>query len=534
MRQILLGLVFCLAWLPEKPARAEDTPPAIRPQSEDGEDRSLKALGLRPLDELPVVPKIDKSKKGPNLCPVCGRSRSECYQIYIAAQTNPKLKDKVCAIYKDYGEPPMRPWLCPICQHKVNIPMRDPKYDNVDADFCPHRDVGIKYVSGIVLCPNCGFSAHRHDFMKVGKEEAEKLQPWVETVLKPEVRVALRSMANLRKDKVADEDLVDLFENQADLPDTVRCKHALLYYQRRNENAGFLAWMAWETAWACRRELSKPLYAPYVSHTYGKLTKKLQSMAGKDGDVQDKIRALNQLYHRPPADYDFFDRQVIRIMQAGLYNRMGFNQWTMRALQKAKRAGESYNEQDAQDPWYLTTSSTMPEKLRREEAALKSTMIVVESTKRLKLLETELRYLGEANKLIQAALRLKLYPVDEIPTYIYLTGEFERRREFFRRASIWLDGARLLDRYTAGSEITLASFAPQQHELMRVYIKHRGVTPEIDQREQADLAFLKSLKRHILAEKDKKATPETASQAKHLPSPHRFFPGVGAPAKPER
>lgn len=458
---------------------------AVRPG--DGESIGMPTL------------RLGKKKTAGNVCPVCKRPRSVCYEASKKAQQTGQ--GEVCPVYAgQVGEiRSAQPCLCPICRHKVTPPKQFQHFDyhESDADMCPHPTGRVRFYSNILICPSCGFAAHQKTFQE---KQSQEIRTWVLAELQPQIRNVQRAKVGLAAKNPTEAQLIAAFDKQENIPDTVRTIHAYKYYVQRGDlNEAVLARSAWTAAWACRREVSSPIYGLFVADSVHRILAEMKKLgAGEKDPLEDRIRALQRIYERKDlrtADgslqWTHFDRMVMCMIQAGYYNRLGLNTYALQLLQRIVDDSRNKVAPDmAQDPYFASTESSQPVELREREAIARRNLLYTEAFSRIHLIHKEMEYMAYATRLIQAALVKKLYPLEEAPSYIYLVGEFERRQENLSRALLWLTYAKaLIDEKTLRAEV----MAPNQIELMNRYVRDRGITPEPNPTEKTDVAFLKPL-----------------------------------------
>ena len=119
---------------------------------------ALLPAAARAGEQMPVL-------KGPN--PAEAQLSKQMQELLQKAKTPPRVirkDDSQELVSEDFFVGKTRPWNCPVCGHKVNIPLESNRYEDADADLCPHPKGKIRFMSEIVICPRCGFSAFQADF----------------------------------------------------------------------------------------------------------------------------------------------------------------------------------------------------------------------------------------------------------------------------------------------------------------------------------------------------------------------------------
>ncbi|MBP5233672.1 MAG: DUF2225 domain-containing protein, partial [Planctomycetes bacterium] len=460
MKKSLLVLVMALlvgiAGAADKKAPAGKTPPGFKlPPAE--------VVMPKPGETLPPLGQAFK-KTHKNLCPSCGRDRSLCYAESMKAKKTGQ--GKVCDVYRDdYVSGAPRPVACPVCRHMVNLPQRNQRYEHTDSDLCPHPDGNVRFMSELATCPKCGYSAFRGDFFAA----AAPVRAWVQQNLQPHMAATLHQILG-RETKITDAQLVELFSAQKDIPDTLRCKNAFAIYSERLRqgdkkiSTGALARMAWMTAWAHRRAISEPFGEGILLEGARRVLAAIKKAEVNEDQQEEGIRLLTGLY-RDKEHYDIVERQIMRLIQAGYYNRLGLNFWAEGVLrQVVAEVGKKYSDPGA-DPWQKVRAVADLKGAEREKAiALAKNALTNAANVRLMCLKGELEYLGYAIDLIVKGMEKREIPALEVPTYFYLVGDFERRRENHSRALFWLQAAAQL---CGSGEVRLEHCAPEQIDLMK-------------------------------------------------------------------
>lgn len=390
-----------------------------------------------------------------------------------------------------------RPWNCPICLHKVNMPSKGRKYTNIDADLCPHSSGNIRYSSEITICPNCGFSAFQSDFRQ---EQPEYVKRWVLENLQPHMKRTLHTL--LGPDvKITGKKLLDVFKKQSDIPDTLRNTNAYLYYKLRYNHkdpkvreAG-LARVAWLTAWAYRRAVNEPIQSAPVMNIVRRISAHIEKENIADDDVESSIRLLTKMF-KDEQNYDDIDRQILRIMQAGYYNRLGLNSWALMVIKQANDAALKKYSDPASDPWLRTKAfKNIPPQEQLKALSSIRTAIAAITKRRDECLRKEVEFLGYATKLIEMALRKNEYPTKEIPTFTYLVGEFERRREQYSRSLMWLAATKQM---LNPKVVLIQHYAPQQIDILKRYVRDQNITPPASSSANKDWQLLQQLAKQVI------------------------------------
>ena len=451
------------------------------------------------IDELLPALSISTRKEKTNFCPVCKRDRSICHSESEEAKNNPNSGKKACKIYNQdsnhFISGPVRPFNCKICRNKVNMPKKGAKCINADSDLCPHPTGNVKYQSDIVICPKCGFSAFQKDFRQ---QQSPQIKSWVMKNLAPEMGKTLHIIFG-QNAKIKKKDLIALFAKQEEMPDTIRCLNAYAIYRRKYQqgdqdvNSVGLARMAWLTAWAHRREISAPIADGMMLASVRKVLAIIKKDDLDDDDVEEGIRLLTK-YYLDHSRFDILDRQVMRIVQAGYYNRLGLNYWAAGVLNQVTKEATKQYHNPGSNPWLQTSlAKSMPtaERLKYVQKARQS--LLTTANNRLQCIKQENRFMGYSVELIVAGLKKGLYKPEEVPAYMYLVGEFERRRELHSRGLLWLDAANQVKGKGQGLEY----LAPKQVDLLKRYVRDRKIKPRVHPAKQKDWQLLQHLARKV-------------------------------------
>lgn len=363
-----------------------------------------------------------------------------------------------------------RPVRSPITGKPLHIPVEDPSSTDLDSDLCPHPTGKLDFYSPIVLDPDSGFAAYRQHFVK---PQSPEIQAWVKKNLTPRLHKVLRDMVGDRM-KANPRMIAAHFSQQENLPDIIRCEHALAYYSHINASPAVRARLAWLCAWAYRRAVNDTIEGPYLMNSVLEVVKAMSSDANsRNDDIQDRINRLADLYDATDPDgkpkFLFIERQIIRLMLAGEYDRLGITNWAESCLKAvATASSERKTYQSVQDdPWTQGIRGEPADRIRI--AAQQRKAIFEHAQARRAMLAKEAKYLGLAAKLIREGLAADQYPPEKRAFFIYLVGEFERRRENFGAAKMWLGASSSL--LTEAGE---GDYARKQLQILTDYIGRRG------------------------------------------------------------
>ncbi|MDR0866919.1 MAG: DUF2225 domain-containing protein [Planctomycetota bacterium] len=426
-----------------------------------------------------------------NVCPVCGRERSVCYAESLAAAQNPNGGAKACPVYKDsfvVGE--SRPAPCPICGLLVNLPQRNQRYENTDSDLCPHPSGNVRYMPEIVTCPRCGFSAFQRDFRAFRAKQHPEIAQWVKQNLQPSMPEILHQLLG-REIKIDAQNLVALFELQKEIPDILRCGNAFLLYRERlrrgdpDVNELGLARVAWLAAWANRRAISAPFGEGVLLDSARRALAAIQK--SETGELESAAAVIDELL-ADGARFDIIERQLLRLTQAGYYNRLGLNAAAQTALEQVLVELRKKHLDAASDPWQkIKIADGVQGEEKEKIIALAKKALNEEVAVRGNCLRQEIRYLTEAAQLLTTAVEKRQAPSLDLPTYLYLVGDFERRAEQHARALLWLTAA---ERAADNGTVKLEHLASAQIELLKRYVRERQITPAPNPRAATDMLII--------------------------------------------
>ncbi len=356
-----------------------------------------------------------------------------------------------------------RPWNCPVCGNRVEVPEEEFAFKDSDADLCPHPVGKVKFFTAIALCPYCGFSAYKADFMK---PQSEEIKTWVASALTKPMNETLRHLFALQI-KVPAADLPKYFSAPEDLPDILRCEHAFMYYAKIKADPTMQGKIAWQTAWAYRRAINGPVHGPYVMDALRKILDAVDKERGAEADLEERVNLLAGFYEQRER-FGTFERQLVRLLLGGYYDRLGLTAWARTCFEQVEKAAKKEWPAD-EDPWVKELTGSAAQ--RTEEAKLRREVLAFGASMRLEYLHKEQKCLELSSAYLRNALNDGLYPAGQMPSYIYLIGEFERRREMFARAKLWLEAAAQLQRPGA---FQIEHLASQQLETMNDYLTRRG------------------------------------------------------------
>jgi len=351
------------------------------------------------------------------------------------------------------------------------------KAEEMDRDLCPHKPGTDKAFSEYIVCPKCGFSATELQHRKGLSVSQRK---WVMENLMPQTEKKIKDLLHRNLSKLNLEDKNDLYKTfagkyslapeaaqakddeiiEGSIPETIRCENALLFAEKfYPENHLLLSRLSWLTAWAYRREVASPLKESMLMRPMSRIGQVLSSEFPVTPSPEDRVNFLVKIY-KDKTKYPFVQRQVMLMLMGGDYQRLGFTKW-------------------AKDCFNACLAACSSQSLAQEEEASGVKKIDMDAWRedirksislRMNAAGMEAEYLKRASAYLKAALnsmsvgRETIAP-NQIPGYVYLAGEFDRRCGDFASASIWLDAARnmRLPANDSGLEI----WAEKQFEAMQ-------------------------------------------------------------------
>ncbi len=358
---------------------------------------------------------------------------------------------------------PTRVLPCPVCGYEVEMLdadklMRRPAgggepvpwrmhAESRDADLSPHPGKGkIHIQADITVCPSCGFAGRATDYQAT---VPAVVATWVGNTLRPNIRQVQTALLGARAKDMSERQIVDFFNRQLDIPDTVRTEHYRVYLQAVNAPALAQAEAAWLAAWAARREYSgKPKGAFLARHDKDLLDAVQKERARRPERNEEEALVFlmgknrsgdNRLPH-------YGDIVAARLRLAALQARKGFYQPANQTLREmAGAAAERFLRTD-QDPFWNSTSSRASRTARLVELEAIRRDVEAEVVTRLELMQEEQVHLEQAAECLrQAILGGELDGNPKRALFdAYLVGEFSRRRGDFPLAAEWFKNLMLL------------------------------------------------------------------------------------------
>ena len=346
--------------------------------------------------------------------------------------------------------------VCPACEYVLVLPdvdklmRRSPgdgpapawRMDETsrDSDLCPHPAPDkLSYQADLVVCPSCGLSAP-------GKIYAETLEPmarkWVIDTFRNDILNVEKTLLGKRADDMPETEMIDFFNRQQEIPDTVRTEHNRIRVLAKKEPALVRAEATWLAAWAARREVCRTPKGDFLAKRTASVVAAMASVKRQRTGVHGDMEALVHLLGRNRSGKERLgigDRLAARIMLAGLKARVGCNQEAKRELEDLLRYFRDRFVHPEQDPLWSVTSSKQSRDRRRQEMEEIRSECEAETAVRIGLLQRQEEYLHSAAGLIREAILdgdLDSRP-GEVLFYVYLGGDFLRRSGHLPLAAEW-------------------------------------------------------------------------------------------------
>ncbi|GEM_PF-3343295 len=377
---------------------------------------------------------------------------------------------------------------CPVCDLALMVRPRSLRFSasESDRDLCPHPTGAKSPVSELIVCPRCGFSGTERQHARGLSDERAQ---WVRTHLTPRTQRAIRDLLTrkLTRLQLQPDELWKIFrddtqENAEDqvleelVPDTIRSANALAFAERfYPESYAVRARLTWLTAWSHRRVVAAPIPADFLMRALRRIQTHLDEASAYAPAPKDRVNELASMF-QDSERFGLVDRQVIRLMMAGDYERLGYLDWAAASLQRCRNSAR--NDQGWEEAIREGTDAGANPP---EQAVMQQRNEIIRlASQRLESNREEARLLGEAAELLRKALRQELetgevYPPKHIPAMVYLVGEFERRAGRPGRAYAWLDAASEL--HPPGDHIGVEIFALDQISALRTALGDDPIPP---------------------------------------------------------
>lgn len=374
-------------------------------------------------------------------------------------------------------ELPTREADCPVCGHKVVIPLADKLMRRPqgftgelawemhaatrDSDYCPYPGEGkLAYQADVAVCPSCGYAREEESFAAPVPPEAAA---WVLANLRPALREAQSALVGTRRDEMTEEEIVAWFGDQERIPDTIRTEHWRTYLlaihapPTRRARACLLA------AWASRRETAAAPRGEFLARRAVRVSADLAAAKrlepGLSGDIAALKDILRRLRQKNRDKLPGVDHMTGRIMLAGLWDRMGFLSEAEEILQGLYHECRERFLRPEQDPLWSSTMARSSRTDRLEELEAARVDAENEVLMRLEMVRREREQLLAAAGCLREAFREGAFDAspDEARFQAYMIGEILRRAGDLPLASEWFKN--LLGVAAADSDIARAAAA---------------------------------------------------------------------------
>lgn len=309
-----------------------------------------------------------------------------------------------------------------------------------DADLCPHPGPGkIDYQADVVVCPRCGFAEKADRFSTLLPPGTAS---WAASALRSSLRDVQYSLLGERANEMTEDQVIDFFNRQAEIPDAVRMEHFRIYRLAGVFPKLERAEATWLAAFAVRRELCRPPSGDFLARrradadaALAKIKRDLPGLAGEIAAVRQLFRTARSGRERAaPAD-----RMAARLHLAGLLSRQGFADEAEQQLERLLEECRERFVHSEQDPLWPAVAPRASRSYRLNELETVRLEMEREIAARLDLLRLEREYLEAAAQLVREAVlggECNGKPAEAL-FYAYLTGEFLRRTGDLPLAAEW-------------------------------------------------------------------------------------------------
>lgn len=372
-------------------------------------------------------------------------------------------------------ELPTREETCPVCGHKVTVPLADKLMrrpagfageltwemhaERRDSDYCPYPGEGkLSYQADVVVCPSCGYAREEGAFSAPVPREAAA---WIMTSLRPALREAETALIGTRRGEMTEDEMIAWFGDQERIPDTIRTEHWRTYLlaihapPRERARACLLA------AWASRRETAaRPrgaVLARHAAKVSADLAKAKRSEPGLHGDITALREMLRRMQAKNRDSLPGADHMAGRMLLAGLWVRLGFLAEAEETLQALYHECRERFLRPEQDPLWGSTSARAARTDRLDQLEAARVDAENEVLMRLEMVRREREQLTAAAQCLRDAFRAGDFDAspDEARFQAYMVGEILRRAGNLPLAAEWFKN--LLGVAPADSEIARAA-----------------------------------------------------------------------------
>lgn len=388
-----------------------------------------------------LFPFEKEAMKNPNICPVCGKS----WDMVDGKNIHSKCLEKLL--------PPKLEIRCGSCgqllqtRQKNNVRYRS---DIMDRDLCAHPPGSQQPVSDLVICPKCGYSGTIENHKQRITPEQKS---WVLNNLTPMIQREILGLLHLDVSKLnlTRENAYKVFIDplalnntsaiggdmiiETQVPEFLRTKNALLFAEKfYPEDYVLIARYSWLTAWAYRRIVCEQMTESSMLGSVKNILASLQKKFPVAPTPENRVNEMVVMY-KDNTLYPLLDRQVMLIMMSGDYLRLGFRSWANDCLKSVLETVKS------DSSW-----ADLIGVVGKENVAFQRSALSKNTERRLYAIKMEGEFLKNAAENLRKALIMQLkgkafFSIDEIPSNVYLVGEFERRLQNYGRAYAWLSAA---------------------------------------------------------------------------------------------
>ena len=346
---------------------------------------------------------------------------------------------------------------CPVCGYEVAVPevdtlMRRPgglkaeerpvwrmHAASIDADLCPYPGPGkVAFQADMAVCPNCGYTTEGKSFS--APVDGETIE-WVMTALRQNLRQIQLTLLGRRGDEMSESEVVDFFNSQEEIPDTLRTEHARIYALARHASPLERAEASWLVAFAVRREIVGAPRGEFLNRRFANVREALDKTKREVPGVTGDILAVNGLLGKNRSGKDRLnpsDRLAARLLLAGLEVRQGLGPQAEKTLESLYDDCRERFLKPEQDPLWSGTNARASKGYRITELETIRSEAELEVQTRMELLQREHELLLDAVDCIrEAILARQAGDAENALFHAYLAGEFLRRTGNLPLASEW-------------------------------------------------------------------------------------------------
>ncbi len=373
---------------------------------------------------------------------------------------------------------PTREEECPVCGRIVDVPLVDalmrrsagagtqPRWhmdaQRRDTDMAPvPRKNRVRWQADIVVCPDCGLSLPADDF---SGPVPPALSEWVTSTLRPNMRLVQKTLLGKRADEMSDEQIIDFFNRQEEIPDTIRTEHFRIYSIAADQPFAMRAKASWLSAWALRRASAGLCAGAFLRARQEAVEKMLAEK--RLVDASGRIEELRRLLGKNRAGKDrlsYADGLGAWLLLAGEHIHSGLYREAEEIISRIREASRERFLKPEQDPLWPSTTGRAARAFRLNELESMRTDMDNELSVVLEQIRLERELLGNAAGLLRkAVLADEIHDPDLALFYAYMIGEMLRRHGEFPLAAEWFKNLRNL----AVEKTPLADAAERQLALV--------------------------------------------------------------------